>query len=126
MRRVWLASGLVLTALAIVGAMLPVMPSTVFALGAAACFSRSSPRFEAWLLNHPRMGPSVRAWRQQRAVPTRAKVVAVSMMAVSVGIVGLTAPPAVVVGVAAVLACVAIYLITRPTPTLAGGGMKAP
>ena len=50
---------------------------------AAFCFARGSARWEAWLLNHPRLGPLVRDWREHRAVPLRAKQLATAMMAAS-------------------------------------------
>lgn len=50
--------------LAVVGALLPIMPTMPFVLVAAWAASRSSPRLARWLENHPAMGPSVRAWRQ--------------------------------------------------------------
>ena len=50
---------------------------------AAFCFSRGSARVEAWLVNHRRFGPMVRAWRRDRAVPLRAKQIASVMMAAS-------------------------------------------
>lgn len=117
----WILAGLVCTGLAILGAFLPVMPSTVFALGAGACFARSSPRLERWLLEHPRLGPAVRAWRAERAIPTSAKVVAVSSMTASGVLVALTAPPAVAVGVAVVLVACALYVGTRPAPARVSG-----
>ena len=92
MRPIWLVAGLALTGLAVLGALLPVMPSTVFALGAAACFARSSPRLESWLLRQPTIGPAVVAWRVEGAIPTSAKRVALASMAVSAVIVGTTAP----------------------------------
>ena len=42
-RMLWLTAGWLCLLLALVGALLPVMPSTVFVLMAAACFGRSSP-----------------------------------------------------------------------------------
>ena len=47
-------------ALALVGAFVPGMPTTVFVIAAAYCFSRSSPRFERWLREHPLLGPFLR------------------------------------------------------------------
>ncbi len=39
--------------LGIIGAILPVMPTTVFLLIAAWAFSKSSPRWHRWLREHP-------------------------------------------------------------------------
>lgn len=47
-------------ALAIAGAMLPGVPTTVFVLAASYCFSRSSPRFAQWLRDNRRFGPTLR------------------------------------------------------------------
>lgn len=116
MRPLWILAGLALTALAVLGAMLPVMPSTVFALGAAACFARSSPRLERWLLTHPTLGPAVVAWRAERAIPAPAKRVALASMTASALLVLCTAPPAVAFGSALVLLLSGAYVGTRPVP----------
>ena len=120
MRWLWGVLGLLLVGLAILGAFLPVMPSTVFALGAVACFSRSSPRLESWVLGHRVLGPSVQAWRAERAIPLGAKVLAVTSMALSFVGVAATAPPPVVIGVLVVLLGSALFVCTRPTPGRAG------
>ena len=65
----------------IIGIFLPLLPTTPFVLLAAFCFARGSPRWEAWLLAHPRWGPMVRDWRDHRAIPWRAKLLAWTMMA---------------------------------------------
>lgn len=77
-----LAGGLSLLA-GVVGIFLPLLPTTPLVLLAAYCFSRGSQRWEAWMLAHPRFGPMVRDWRENRAVPLRAKQLATVMMAVS-------------------------------------------
>ena len=117
MKPLWLFAGIVLTGLAVLGAMLPVMPSTVFALGAAACFARSSPRLERWLLRQPRIGPAIIAWRMEGAVSTSAKRVALASMAVSATVVGLTAPLAVALLSGSILVASALYVGTRPAPS---------
>jgi uncharacterized membrane protein YbaN (DUF454 family) len=40
---------------------------------------------ETWLLNHPRMGPPLRLWRERGAIPRRAKFLAITMMSLSLG-----------------------------------------
>lgn len=82
-RKVWLAAGALALATGVVGAVLPVLPTTPFVLLAAYCFARGSPRWERWLLRHPRFGPMVRAWRARRVIPLRAKQLAWTMMVVS-------------------------------------------
>ena len=69
--------------LAFVGVVLPGLPTTPFLLVAVWAFARSSERFHDWLYNHPRFGPSLKAWRDHRVVSVRAKVLAVSTMALS-------------------------------------------
>jgi uncharacterized membrane protein YbaN (DUF454 family) len=112
-----LAAGWVFVGLGIVGAFLPVMPTTIFMIAALACFAKASPRLAQWLLDHPRFGPPLRAWKEEGAISRRAKRLAVIAMAVSWGIVAATAHGiAVPLGVGAVLVMVAIYVVTRPLP----------
>ncbi|HZM33537.1 MAG TPA: YbaN family protein [Burkholderiales bacterium] len=80
LRAAWLAAGFVFLAIAVVGVVLPVLPTTPFLLLAAACFARSSQRFYAWLLNHRSFGPLVREWREHRSIPWRTKLTAIGLM----------------------------------------------
>jgi hypothetical protein len=59
-----------------VGVILPGLPTTVFFVIAAGCFSRSSPRFEQWVLDRPGVGPLVRDYRSGLGMPHRAKIAA--------------------------------------------------
>ncbi len=79
-RVLWLALGGLSLLTGIVGAFLPVLPTTPFVLLAAFAFSRGCARCERWLLEHRHFGPMVQDWRRDRAVPLRAKQVAVAMM----------------------------------------------
>lgn len=67
-RRLWFAGGMICLALGGIGAVLPVMPTVIFLIGAAACFARSNPAWEARVMQHPVFGPHVRAWRERRAI----------------------------------------------------------
>lgn len=111
----WMASGFALTALGIVGLMLPVMPGTIFLILAAACFARSSPRFENWLLNHPRLGPGIRAWRRTGSIAPRIKALAVGMMATSLGAMAIVGVSGTILFASFVpMALAALYILTRP------------
>lgn len=82
-RALYFAAGVGLTGLGILGLILPVMPGTVFLILAAAAFARSSPRFERWLVEHPRFGGGVRLWREKQGIPRKVKRLAIAMMAAS-------------------------------------------
>jgi uncharacterized protein len=71
----WLA-----VALGTLGVFLPLLPTTPFILLAAWCFSRSSPRFHAWLLYRSWFGPYLRHWQQHKAMPPGAKPRAIIMI----------------------------------------------
>ena len=119
----YLALGFVMLALGFIGALLPVMPTTIFLILAAGCFARSSPRLEAWLLDHPRFGASLRGWREHGVVPRRAKVMASIGMAAGYGMFWLSARPhaPLAIFVALVMCACAAYVTTRPEqPKLSG------
>ena len=80
----WIGLGFFFVALGFIGAFVPVMPSTVFFIIAAWCFSRGSERWLQWLLALPTVGPLVRDYREGKGMPARAKLIAVSMLSVAV------------------------------------------
>ena len=85
-RAVWLVAGLLAFAVGAIGIVVPGLPTTVCFIVAAWCFSRSSERLERWVLNLPRIGPMVRDHRAGLGMPRRAKVIAVAMIVVAVGL----------------------------------------
>ncbi len=72
-----LTAGMVLTGLAALGVVLPLLPTTPLLLLAAACFANSSEKYHRWLLEHPVFGPFIRNWQEKRCIPRRAKMIAV-------------------------------------------------
>ena len=66
--------------LGVVGAFLPLLPTTPFLLLAAALYFRSSPRLYEWLLAHPHLGTYIRNFRENKAIPLRVKIVSVSLV----------------------------------------------
>lgn len=110
--------GLLLVAIGIVGAFLPLLPSTIFFILAAGCFARSSPTLEAWLLDHRTFGPSIRAWRENGAISRHGKMLALGGMAFGYTLFWLGARPSpwLAAGVAVFFVGCALFVATRPSP----------
>ncbi len=76
--------GIVFVGLAILGVMLPILPTTPFLLVAAGCFAKSSPKMQRWLLTNKIFGPMINDWQQHRSIPKKAKYIALSSIVLSV------------------------------------------
>lgn len=79
-RAVLMTCGFVAVGFGSLGVVVPGLPTTGFFVLAAACFARSSPRFERWVLGLPGVGPMVRDHRAGLGMPRRAKFMAIGMM----------------------------------------------
>ena len=114
-RLLWRALAVLSVALAIIGAVLPVLPTVPFLILAAWAGGKGWPALETWLLEHAHFGPGIRRWRERGAVPRRAKWLATVMMTGSAVMLALSPLPLVVkVGVPSVMVVVAIWLWRRP------------
>ncbi len=76
----WFVGGWISVGFGAVGIVVPGLPTTIFFIIAAACFGKSSPRFERWVLGLPRIGPLVRDHRAGLGMPRRAKGWAIGSM----------------------------------------------
>jgi uncharacterized membrane protein YbaN (DUF454 family) len=111
----WRAVAISCVALALLGTVLPVLPTVPFLLVAAWAGSRGWPRLETWLLEPPEHGPLIQRWRDHGAVPRRAKWLASTMMVASAAILVLSgAPPWLKIVVPCVMASAAVWLWLRP------------
>ncbi len=118
-RGMWTGIGIVSVGMGGLGAVVPGLPTTVFFVIAASCFSKSSPRLERWVLELPTIGPMVRDYRAGLGMPRRTKMYAIAVVVVVVSIsagllidstpVRLTVAAAGVVGVLTIL----FYVPTR-------------
>jgi uncharacterized protein len=115
-RQLSLLAGFSFLGIGIIGAFLPVLPSTCFFICAAYYFAKSSARMEHWILKHPRFGPTVVAWRETRSIPKSGKIAAILGMSISAFILYFSHPPFYVF-IAGIIALVisALYVLTRPT-----------
>ncbi|MDG1417545.1 MAG: YbaN family protein [Maricaulis sp.] len=118
-RIIWLTFGMLALGLAILGAILPLLPTTPFLLLATYAFARSSKRLHTWLTEHRIFGGLIRNWQKNGSIDRKTKLISVSTM---VGLLALSwaldVRPLVLIIQAVVLTCSAIFVLTRPDAEL--------
>lgn len=118
-RTLWLLLGHLSLGLGILGAFLPLLPTTPFLLLAAVSFSRSSPRLARWMEEHPRLGPPVLDWRNHGVIGRGAKRLVLVAVAFSVGLSLWLAIPLWALAVqVTILAAVLVFVLSRPSQPL--------
>ena len=114
-RLLYKALGLAMVGLAVAGVVLPLLPTTPFLIVAAWAFARSSPRLDAWLRNHRRLGPFLANWEARGAIPRSAKALAVVGCASGWGVLAWRGAPLwMLVGSAMLLLLVVAWVLSRP------------
>jgi len=69
--------------MAYIGVVTPGIPFSIFLVGAAYCFARSSKKMENWIYNHKHFGPFLLNWENKRIFPQRAKYAMIAVMSSS-------------------------------------------
>ncbi|MGQ0542852.1 MAG: YbaN family protein [Blastocatellia bacterium] len=77
--------GTVCVGLGVMGMFLPLMPTTVFLLIAAYCYSKSSDRFHNWLLNNRFLGKYIKSYKSGQGITIRQKVMTIAILWSSIG-----------------------------------------
>lgn len=112
-----LCLGWLCVVLAVCGIFLPLLPTVPFLLAAAWAFTQGSPKAKQWLFNHPRLGPLVKQWSGQKAIPRSIKIRAIlsiwAGMILSMLIVKKLWP---IIMLVTIGACVTIYIWRKPEP----------
>lgn len=114
-RNLYLFLGLLMLGLGILGAFLPVMPTTIFLIMAAYFFARSSPKLYRWLIDHPKFGPAIQNWQRNRSVSRSGKISAAVGMGLGILVLLVVSKNLIVTiaGTLFILLC-ALYVLTRP------------
>lgn len=117
--------------LAILGLFLPLLPTTPFLLLASACYARGSTRMHRWLLQNRLFGETLRNYENSKAIPLRAKVIALlllwSSMLFSIWTVGQSALKAMLVAIGVGVTVFLLRMKTlRPAPDEVNGGKTLP
>jgi len=64
----YVVGGWACVGLAVLGSILPLLPTTPFLLLASWCFYRGSPRIHAWLHRSKAFGPTLDDWQHYRGI----------------------------------------------------------
>jgi uncharacterized membrane protein YbaN (DUF454 family) len=81
-----IALGWFFVVLAIIGVLLPILPTTPFLILALALFSKSSPRFHKMLLDNKWFGPSLKQWEQNKTLSRKTKYKATALIVITFAI----------------------------------------
>lgn len=120
-RNLYLFIGWASLALAVIGTLMPIMPTVPFLIVAFWAFSKSSPELSRRILAHPRLGPPLRDWLRHGAIPRRVRYLTALAMVWGCGLAWLLGAPAWLLGTQiTVCTLVAAYVLTRPDPPAAG------
>lgn len=115
----WRLLAMFFVGLGATGVVVPGMPTTVFMLLALWASGKGWPRLHDWIIGHPRFGPPLQQWQQQRAVPRTAKWAAGLSMLVSALIIAVSTMLVwIKLSIIIVMAMVFIWLATRPEPSV--------
>jgi len=79
-KNLFMALGVFFTLLAVIGIIVPVLPTTPFLLVASFCFVRSSEKMNNWLINHRIFGAYIGTYMKYRAVRKDMKIRAVLLL----------------------------------------------
>jgi uncharacterized protein len=77
--------GTLCVGLGVLGIFVPLLPTTVFLLLAAACYARSSERFHQRLLNNRWLGAYIRNYREGRGMSTGEKTWTLLLLWIGIG-----------------------------------------
>tara|TARA_B100001029_G_C15056661_1_gene454902 strand:+ start:665 stop:1036 length:372 start_codon:yes stop_codon:yes gene_type:complete len=114
---IFLLLGFVFVGIAYIGIIVPGIPTTVFLLIAVWFFSRSSKKFENWLMNHKIFGELITNWNLYNSIDFKSKIMAISLIVITFSFTVFYAfsfKIDVLFIMFAVL--LSIFIITRPSP----------
>lgn len=103
--------------LGIIGAFLPILPTTPFLLLAAYFYSKSSEKIHNWLMNHKYLGPSLKNWHERGEIGIKAKWIATVTLGLIISwrIPTLDIPLAIKIFASTVLVGVLVFIWSRPS-----------
>jgi uncharacterized protein len=83
-RLMWISFGFLMVAMGILGAILPLLPGTVFFILAAICFAKSSEKFYKMLIHNKYVGPHLQNYLEDKFIPIKTKIIIISSLWISI------------------------------------------
>jgi len=80
LRWILIITGTVLVGIGVLGIFLPLLPTTVFFLLAAACYARSSEKFYHWLLHNRWFGRYIKNYRSGNGMTLSSKIFSLTFL----------------------------------------------
>jgi hypothetical protein len=117
LRSVYMVLGFLMLGIGVIGTVLPGIPTTMPIIVAAFFFSKSSQRFDDWMVNHKVFGALVRDWRAGVGFSVRAKWIAITAIAATFTITVVWVVDVLGVRIGLILLAMAIsaYILWLPT-----------
>jgi uncharacterized protein len=84
-KTLWIIGGAVSLVIGILGAFLPILPTTPFLLLTAFCWARGSERLHYWLLNRSPLGGYIRNYLEGRGIPRQQKAWVLAFLWLTIG-----------------------------------------
>src|SRR3990170_5888325 len=112
------AAGTASLVLGAIGVVVPgVWPTVPFLLLAAACYCRSSERMYKWLIYNRLFGEYIKNYREGKGIPFKTKIIAVTMLWISISISAIFLVPVLIVQVLLLVIAitVSIHILRLPT-----------
>ena len=85
LRALLIVAGSLFVGIGVIGIFLPLLPTTVFLLIAAACYARSSESAYRWLMTNRLFGRYLRNYHEERGATLSTKVVTIALLWIGIG-----------------------------------------
>ncbi len=103
--------------LALIGILLPGLPTVPFLLLTAWFSAKGSDRLHNWLYTHPKLGKLLIDWEQQGAISRTSKIIAVLLLTFSWVVMYQRIDNIwLITGMAVLFISIMVFLISRPEP----------